>query len=275
MMLKTIGSSLFIAGAISSSAVVLPQVSLALGLTPLNVADFTLDGSTPTGIIDVAASPIGTLDTTAFDAVDRTQAAQAGLGGFNNFFTTGDFLAVGGLGTQTIGSSTRGANTRVNSLGFTLSAGDFTEDLLITFDFAFAGYIGRLATSQFNVQLFDGTNTIDFIAPVQLNNNAGQPSATNGRFRQTATTSVAGIIAAADLQAVFSSTPGTYFVSINVDEPSSSTTTNTVAGFQNISIQSVPVPFDFEPSLGIGLLGLGFGLNKVRKNLKAKKNTEV
>ncbi len=35
------------------------------------------------------------------------------------------------------------------------------------------------------------------------------------------------------------------------------------------------VPFDFEPSLGIGLLGLGFGLNKVRKNWKAKKNTEV
>ncbi|PZU95709.1 MAG: hypothetical protein DCE90_12325 [Pseudanabaena sp.] len=35
------------------------------------------------------------------------------------------------------------------------------------------------------------------------------------------------------------------------------------------------VPFDFEPSLGLGLLGLGFGLNKLRKNLKAKKNTEV
>ena len=35
------------------------------------------------------------------------------------------------------------------------------------------------------------------------------------------------------------------------------------------------VPFDFEPSLGIGLLGLGFGLNKFRKNLKAKKHTKV
>jgi hypothetical protein len=33
-----------------------------------------------------------------------------------------------------------------------------------------------------------------------------------------------------------------------------------------------PVPFDFDPSAGVLLLGAGFGLNKLRKNLKAKKN---
>jgi hypothetical protein len=47
MMMKAIGKSLFIAGTISSLAAVLPQVSFAIGLTPINVSDFTLDTTTP------------------------------------------------------------------------------------------------------------------------------------------------------------------------------------------------------------------------------------
>ena len=273
MMMKAIGKSLFIAGTISSLAAVLPQVSFAIGLTPINVSDFTLDTTTSLGVFDKAASPTELLDTTLFDTSDKDKAGQDGFGGFNNFFITGNFLAVGGLGTQTIGSSSRGNNTRVNSQSFTLSAGDLTQDLSIKFDYIFAGYIGRNAASNFNVQLSDGSTVVDFITPITLTNpTSNQPTNLNGKFQNVSERNVTGVILAADLQAAFSG-GGNLFVSINVDEPSSSTTTNTVAGFQNISVQSIP--FDFDPSLGIGLLGLGFGLNKLRKNLKAKKNTEI
>ncbi|MFN9868839.1 MAG: hypothetical protein ACK568_17640 [Pseudanabaena sp.] len=271
MMMKAIGKSLFIAGTISSLAAVLPQVSFAIGLTPINVSDFTLDTTTPSGVFDNAASPTGLLNTTLFDTSDRNQAGQDGFGGFNNFFITGNFLAVGGLGTQTIGSSSRGNNTRVNSQSFTLSAGDLTQDLSIKFDYIFAGYIGRNAASNFNVQLSDGSIVVDFITPITQTKTT-QQTILNGKNQNVSERNVTGVILAADLQAAFSG-GGNLFVSINVDEPSSSTTTNTVAGFQNISVQSIP--FDFDPSLGIGLLGLGFGLNKLRKNLKAKKNTEI
>jgi len=275
-MIFTKNRSLAIAGVTSILFLSSVGSSNAIGLTILSPSNFTLDTSTPSGVFDPAASPIGNLDTIFFDTTDRTQAAQALLGGFEDFFTTGNFLAVGGLGTQAIGSSTRAINTRVNSIGFTLSTGDFTQDLLITFDFAFAGYLGRNAKSLFSVQLSDGSVAVDFIVPIELNNGvdngAGQPILANGKFQSAFSTNATGIITAADLQANFTA-GNTFFVSINLNEDSSRPTSNTAAGFQNISVESIP--FDFEPSLGIGLLGLGFGLNKVRKNWKAKKSIEV
>jgi len=270
-MMKSIGKSLIIAGTILSSAVILPQVSLAIGLTNLDPGDFTLDtGATPSGVIDVASLSGGILNTTALDTGNsRTAAGQSGFGGFGNFFG-GNFLAIGGLGSETIGDSTRGINTRANSAVFALTGAALALGLQVSFDYRFAGYIGAAGPSTFLVQLADGVgplaNRLTFTT-IALNN---QGVGFSGLFNEASATAFTSTLTAAQL-APFA--PGNFFVSINVDEPSSAGATNTVAGFRNITIEAIP--FDFEPSLGIGLLGLGFGLNKVRKNWKAKKNTEV
>lgn len=47
------------------------------------------------------------------------------------------------------------------------------------------------------------------------------------------------------------------------------------ANFDFTTFQASAIPFDFEPSAGIAILGAGFGLNKLRKRVKANKETEV
>lgn len=41
------------------------------------------------------------------------------------------------------------------------------------------------------------------------------------------------------------------------------------------TLEAAPIPFDFEPTSGLAILGAGFGLNKLRKTLKAKQETKV
>lgn len=70
---------------------------------------------------------------------------------------------------------------------------------------------------------------------------------------------------------------GNYTFEIAVLESTGTiTTANVGAGFDNITLSSTAsVPFDFNPSAGIAILGASYGLNKLRKNLKAKKDTIV
>lgn len=72
---------------------------------------------------------------------------------------------------------------------------------------------------------------------------------------------------------LFNATNGTGDYKLQITLAESNTSFNAAAGFNEISIQSVP--FDFEPSAGTAILGAGFGLNKLRKRIKAKKKTAV
>lgn len=276
MLLET-RRNIFVTSLIFGSYLIFPQASYAIGVTVLNTSAFTLDTATPSGTFEASALSTGILNTTAADTgAERTAAIQQGppgLGGFGGFFTS-TFLAVGGTSSQTIGASGKRNNTTVNSAIFTLTGTDLTQDLKISLDYIFSGYIGNgvSAPSDFNVQLVDvalGIQT-DFFSPVSLNTLSS--GATLGRWNTLQGIGTTGVISGALLTANYTATTQTFYVALTVNEPSA-ITTNTVAGFQNVSIETIP--FDFDPSAGIAILGAGFGLNKLRKNLKAKKETKV
>lgn len=262
-MLKTLRNTLFIAGTISSSALLMPGLSYGIGLTVLAPGNFTTIANQSSPSVTGVATAGGTLNTTALDTGNtRTVANQ--VGGFGGFFAS-DFVSVGGLTNTTIGGSVRRQNSAAQSQTFTLGSASLAADLVLKFDFIFAGYIGPSASSNFVIQLADSLGNTENFASTTLINSNPQPPANNGRFQSTSGIDQIGIISAANL-ALFA--PGNFTVQIVVDEPFSSTPTNTVAGFNNISIQTVP--YEFEAIGGIGLLGLFFGVKKVRKNLKAK-----
>ncbi len=277
MLLET-RRNIFLSSLIFGSYLIFPQASHAIGLTVLNTSAFTLDAGTPTGTFDAGALNTGVLNTTVADTGGlrnaATQQGPPGLGGFQGFFGS-TFLAVGGTGTQTIGASGKRNNTTVNSAIFTLTGADLTQDIQISLDYIFSGYIGSGASapSDFNVQLVDlasGTPT-DFFSPVSLSTLSGSGSL--GRWNTSQGIGTTGVISGTDLTATYAATTQDFYVSLTVNEPSATNTTNTVAGFQNVSIQTIP--FNFEPSAAIAIMGAGFGLNKLRKNLKAKKETKV
>jgi hypothetical protein len=37
-------------------------------------------------------------------------------------------------------------------------------------------------------------------------------------------------------------------------------------------VEAVPIPFEFNPAIGVGILGLAWGANKLRKAKKASSN---
>jgi hypothetical protein len=283
--------NLILSGLISASCIAFPNASQALSLT-LAPTDFQLSTQTPSGVIDTAASINGTLNTSLLEnGTNRTQAQQIGNGGFStngsasgSVFTGTNgsgptFLSIGGLGTQTIGSSLGDNNSRaITTNGFQLDQASISNGLRVTFNYVFAGYIGKNKNSQFDVQLSSDsagtTNLLDFITTVTLTN-ATAPVG-QGTFQSSSGTGVTGTISSADLATLGYALNQTVYFSINVNEPSSSPTTNTVAGFQQIVVSNAtPVPFDFDPSTSVLILGAGFGLNKFRMRLKAKKESKV
>jgi hypothetical protein len=270
-----------LAGFISATCIVFPSASYSFSLS-LAPTDFARDVSTGSGTVDTASAIGGALNNSTLEnGVTRIRANQTGNGGFGNFFTSGTFLSLGGTGTTTIGSSPKLNNTRANSIGFLIDQDTIDKGLQVTFSYIFAGYIGNGATSSFDVQLLDtdsvGTsaNSTNFITAVTLTNTI-QPTSGSGTFLSSSGTGVTGIIDSATLLGAGYSAGSTLYLSLNVNEPSSSNSTNTVAGFQQISVSTVvPVPFEFDPSAGLLLLGAGFGLNKFRKSLKSKKSYQV
>ncbi|MCA6597753.1 MAG: hypothetical protein IM539_15995 [Pseudanabaena sp. M046S1SP1A06QC] len=264
--------SLAITGATSILFFSSVGASNAIGLTPIPISRFSV---TVAGSTSNAASSTGTLNT-SFDS-----EALTGLNAtdsFNSFFSS-DFISVGALGTDKISGSSQGTNSTIKmnaANAFTLTSADLNQPLQITFNYIFRGTADPLLTPpNFLVQLirFTGVGDNSTVAKNFLNLTAPAPGtgtyANNGSYyafeykQEAFSTSV-------DTSGL---TAGNYGISISLTEPTGGGADNQAAGFNQFSVQSIP--FDFDPSLGIGLLGLGFGLNKLRKNLKAKKNTEI
>jgi hypothetical protein len=180
------------------------------------------------------------------------------------------------LGTDNISGSQQGINTsrRLNAAsGFTISALDIaTKPILqVVFNYVFRGIgdAGSVTPPNFSVQLIKFTGVGDaFTLTGNLFSLAATP--TGGGFYQFDNRAVSQITQFD----ISGQTAGNFGLRINVNEPNDGGGgDNQAAGFNQFTVEAIP--FDFEPSLGIGLLGLGFGLNKVRKNWKAKKKTEV
>jgi hypothetical protein len=279
-MLKSLATATVVLGTIVSS-MLLSEESKAIGLTPLVTTDFT----TFSNIIDSAASIGSALNTGVLETgTIRTTAAQATNGGFGNFFTALNtpsvgpsaltFLAVGGVGASSIGSSFKQNNSAANSAIFTLTAADISLDLELKFDYIFAGYISNTVASRsgFLIELLDVVLGVPlpFITVILPNDPAVSPG--SGRFTNDSASNVSTVISSADLLANYGATGGDFFVRVTVNEPGTAAT-NTVGGFQNFTVESIP--FDFEPTAGIAILGVGFGLNKLRKTIKAKKDNVI
>lgn len=250
--------NLLIAGSILSSSLLFSQASYSLSLTPLSTSSFN---NVISNVSDPNAIAAGTLNTTTTD-------------GFNGFFSD-NFLAVGGIGTDTISGSFRANNSSAqlaNASFFTLDAATIAEgSLSLRFNYIFKGIADPLASAppSFSLQLVSlatGSPVRNFFSFTATDPGLFTPYAVN----QSAT----GQIGTTDIAAL---PTGDYVVRVNVNEPTGGGgTDNVVGGFNSFEVFSPSaIPFDFEPSAGIAILGAGFGLNKLRKNLKARKETEI
>jgi len=136
------------------------------------------------------------------------------------------------------------------SLNLDLTSGGTNEGIFLT------------RTSQSNIQagsnlaitVFDGTNSQTVIKGIDITNTQSIYTFLFTDFAGVDFTTVSAI----DL-------------SVNYNNVNQDASTN----FNFQTLQAAPVPFGFEPTVGITILGAGFGLNKLRKKLKAKQETKV
>jgi len=180
------------------------------------------------------------------------------------------------LGTDNISGSQQGINTTRRQAavdGFVITAGAIstTPTLQLIFNYVFRGIgdAGASSAPGFSVQLLrflnPSVNNTFVVAGTFLNRTATGTGVYLFDDRLNVQTSQINITGF---------TAGTYSLRVSLNEPGDGGGgDNQAAGFNQFTVEAIP--FDFEPSLGIGLLGLGFGLNKVRKNWKAKKSIEV
>jgi hypothetical protein len=229
----------------------------------LSLAPSSFSATGTLGTVVVVSNPSATpLDTAAAP------------NGFGSFFTNAGnapFVSLGGttlgagspptggsgvlaIGATPIASSQKRFNSDAAS-SFILSAADITAATLgggveVSFRFAYQGVPN--AQNSFNV----------FVTDALFN-----PLAEPGFSRTALGDGAASFVLAANLFTAGDE----YFVNINLAESNSSG--NVAAGFNTFTVAAVP--FDFDPSAGIAILGAAYGLNKLRKNLKAKKDTIV
>ena len=269
-MSTTMKRNLILAGIISASCVAFPSASHALffSLTP---SDFSVTA----GAGSNNADPLQLLNTTTGPAVGTlvNSGLQANTGGFNGFFNS-TYLSIGATSNQTIGSSLRQVNSTATSTAFALDAAALANGLTIQFNYTFAGYVGTqtptfdvslVNTGLFLFQAFPGANGVTL-------SDTGTASA--GKFNRDPNSGlVTTTIDAATLASLGATATGGYDITISLTEPAGSASTDAAAGFNAIRVaDAASIPFDFDPSAGVLLLGAGFGLNKLRKNLQAKKS---
>jgi hypothetical protein len=268
-----------VAGLISASVAVLPQESRAVSFTPVP-GDFT--GSELT-LVDNAASNLGLLNINSAAVVGdlytqaQQTAAPSGIGGFGGFFQE-TYLSLGALGGQTIGGSIRAINSTARSTNFALSAADIAAGIDLRFNYAVAGFAANGNVPLFKVTLRTatgfggGAGSLNFTFPTGITSVAPPTTNAFGVFRSQNGTGIVTTLSGGSGD-LFGFGASDYFLEFALDEPTSSDGTNAAAGFNQFRVTAVP--FDFDPSVGIAILGAGFGLNKLRKNLKAKKDTIV
>ena len=280
-MIFTKKRSLAIAGAASILFLSSVGSSNAIGLTTVPLSSFTNISA------GAAANNVSSTSTLNFSTTANSFFPTE-VDSFDGFFST-DFISVGAVGANNISSSSRGVNSTIrvaSGSGFALSTSDVLQPLRISFNYIYRG-TGDTSTTvpNFLVQIFRFANpgVDESISPFSTRNVLTVSASLAGLGTTISTNFGPGIFYAFDYRQTAASadvsltglSAGIYGISISLTEPTGglSGVDNQAAGFNQFTVESIP--FDFEPSLGIGLLGLGFGLNKVRKNWKAKKSIEV
>lgn len=224
-----------------------PATALTLNLDGGSDFTFSADGTTTSGV----GTPDETLNTSG------------GNNGFNGFFTS-DY---GRLGAADFQAATFPANNRGSSSAVSLVDIVFPEEELadarsveVRFSYAFAGTAGNPAGDTVEVFLFDtltGESTSSFdittLAP------AGVPSVT---FELTGE-DLASLEAGTTYNLLFQLSEG--------GEPFADPTfTNTAFGFDDVVVETVPIPFEAELSSAAGLLMLGgfWGFSRLKKRAR-------
>jgi hypothetical protein len=269
-----------VAGLISASVAVLPQESRAVSFTPVPSSFTGIQG-----VVDNAATPGGLLNqnngtpTIGTNFTVIAQQAGSGLGGFAGYFVT-DYLALGAVGTSTIGagptSTTNQITSSAASATFNLLASDFATGIDITFNYAFAGFSANSAVPQFTVTLNSASQgAISFALLPSRALLTPSSGLSPGTFNRAPSGIITSSISSIDFtNNVFTPDSNDFSLVFGLTEPTGSPGTNAAAGFNQFAVTN-SVPFDFDPSAGIAILGAAYGLNKLRKNLKAKKDTIV
>ena len=215
---------------------------------PSQAFTITLDGGSNTDF-----------PTRGFDPTTRSvvgiagQAMETSLGGagFSDFFST-NYGLLGGLSTGTANSlAFNSGSSSAFSAPFTTAGAGPTDNISITFDYAFSGNTpGTDSANVFFFDLDDGGSFNVFVTSLTLyGSQAG-----------------ASFLLPANL---FESTRN-YQFAFQLIETDNTSSFNSAFGFDNVTIQS-QVPFEFSPALGVlGLAGL-FGANQFRKKIAKRK----
>ncbi len=260
MMIMSTKKILAIAGVVGVSILSSTSAAYSLGLTPIPTTSFNV----PTG----ASSFDNNVAFTSVLNTDIGLNTAGGVDSFNNFFTA-NFLSIGASATDTISASPFEQNSSVRTgILFNIDAATIaaTPTLQTKFNFILRGTADDFQSApQVLIQLLRFTSpTTPVIAGSVINRS---PIIGTGLYqideRSIAFTSNITL-----------TTPGDYGYRVTLTEPiGGSGDDNQAAGFNNFTAETIP--FDFNPSAAIAILGAGFGLNKLRKNLKAKKETKI
>jgi hypothetical protein len=193
----------------------------------------------------------------ATNAAPINTATFAGGNGYGGLFTQ-NFLLLGATPTDTNipTDSLRNNNSVATSQQLiTLTAADIINGVGLSFRFGYngnsTGVVGLSDNDNFAIALINITGGA---------NGVGNFITRNAPIYST-NTAISTI-----LTPVINLQPGTYRLRITVNENADDSDNSTAAGFNNIEI--APVPFEFSPVIGVGLLGLAWGANKLRKAVK-------
>ncbi len=168
--------------------------------------------------------------------------------GFGGFFTQ-DYLLLGADDSNAnIGSSdTNGNSVAISNSTFTVSS--LTENVTLLFDWAFQGNNATSTDDEFSLGIIQGNNVPSYkqffkVESPSFGSNLGETITLNGF------------------------TPGEYNVLIQLNEAGGVSPLNSAAGFDNITVTTGAVPFEFSPSLGLFLMAGIFGFSRSLKSRK-------
>jgi hypothetical protein len=202
------------------------------------------------------------LSGVATSAAPINNAAFVGGNGFANptALFTEDFLLLGALATNTNipTDSLKNNNSVAQSIQLVnLTAGDIINGIGLSFRFGYNGNSSGVANN-------DRDNfAISLINTSGAANGFGDFISVNAPTYSTANSISTILTSQVALQ------PGNYALLISVNENADVFGRSTAAGFNNIAIS--PIPFEFNPAVGVGLLGLACGTNMLKKAKKAVK----
>ena len=258
MMIMSTRKILAIASVVGVSILSSTSAAYSLGLTLIPTTSFNVSVS---GSFDNNVASTSVLNT------DIGLNTAGGVDSFNNFFTS-NFLSVGALATDQISTSLAEQNSSVRTgILFNINAATIasTPTLQTKFNFILRGTADDFqSVPQVLIQLLRFTSPTTFVIAGTVINRS--PASGSGLYQ-------------IDEKGAFTSnitltTAGDYGYRVTLTEPTGgSGSDNQAAGFNQFTAETIP--FNFDPSAGIAILGAGFGLNKLRKNLKAKKETKV